>query len=170
MTIDDMRAALDKAKSLMAKASEHEQFYIRAAEHEKDRDKSGEPAAYRREMEYLIDKYPDDIDAQAFLALALLNGYDTDGHPRDTTLYSQSILRNLLAAYPENAAANHYWIHALEGSARPKSLSTAPTSSRASLPIPGIWFTCLGTSIGASAITKKPARHSSIPRMWTKPT
>src|SRR5580658_6379217 len=70
---DDMATALDKAKSVMAKASEHEQFYIRAAEHEKDWDKSGEPAAYRHEMENLIDKYPEDVDAQAFLALALLN-------------------------------------------------------------------------------------------------
>jgi Flp pilus assembly protein TadD len=120
LVVDDMRDALNKAKSLMAKASEHEQFYIRAAEHEEDWDKSGEPAAYRHEMEYLIDRYPDDIDAQAFLALALMNGYDTDGHPRDTTLYSQSILRNLLAAYPDNAAANHYWIHAMEDSQRPE--------------------------------------------------
>jgi tetratricopeptide (TPR) repeat protein len=121
LVVDDMRDALDKAKSLMAKASEHEQFYIRAAQHEEDWDKSGEPAAYRHEMEYLIDRYPDDIDAQAFLALALMNGYDTDGHPRDTTLYSQSILRNLLAAYPDNAAANHYWIHAVEDSQRPEA-------------------------------------------------
>jgi tetratricopeptide (TPR) repeat protein len=118
---DDMATALDKAKSVMAKASEHEQFYIRAAEHEKDWDKSGEPAAYRHEMENLIDKYPEDVDAQAFLALALLNGYDTDGHPRDTTLYGRSILMNLLTAHPDNAAANHYWIHAMEGSRRPEA-------------------------------------------------
>jgi tetratricopeptide (TPR) repeat protein len=118
---DDMATALDKAKSVMAKASEHEQFYIRAAEHEKDWDKSGEPAAYRHEMENLIDKYPQDIDAQAFLALALLDGYDTDGHPRDTTPYAQSILMNLLTAHPDNAAANHYWIHAMEGSRRPEA-------------------------------------------------
>jgi len=118
---DDMATALDKAKSVMAKASEREQFYIRAAEHEKDWDKSGEPTAYRHEMENLIDKYPQDIDAQAFLALALLNGYDTDGHPRDTTLYAQSILMNLLTAHPDNAAANHYWIHAMEGSRRPEA-------------------------------------------------
>jgi tetratricopeptide (TPR) repeat protein len=31
------------------------------------------------------------------------------------------ILRNLLAAHPEIAAANHYWIHAMEGSSRPKA-------------------------------------------------
>jgi tetratricopeptide (TPR) repeat protein len=121
MMADDMRAALDKAKSLMANASEREQLYIRAAEHERDWDKSGEPAAYRREMEQLIDKYPDDVDAQAFLAFALMSSYDTDGHPGDTTLYSQAILRNILATHPENAAANHYWIHVMEDSSRPEA-------------------------------------------------
>ena len=119
--IEDTRAALEKAKSLMDKASDHEQFYIRAAEHEEDWDTSGEPAAYRREMEWLIDKYPDDVDAQAFLALALMNGYDSDGHPGDTMTYSQSILQNLLTAHPNSAAANHYWIHAMEASSRPEA-------------------------------------------------
>lgn len=120
-TMDDTRAALDKAKSLMDKASEHEQFYIRAAEHEVDPDKSGENAAYQHEMEMLIDRYPDDLDARALLALGIMNGYDTDGHPREGELYSQAILQNLLAAHPENAAANHYWIHAMEDSSRPEA-------------------------------------------------
>jgi len=120
-TMDDTRAALDKAKSLIDKASDHEQFYIRAAEHEVDEDKDGERAAYQHEMEMLIDRYPDDLDARALLALGVMNGYDTDGHPRDGELYSQMILQNLLAAHPDNAAANHYWIHVMEDSSRPES-------------------------------------------------
>jgi tetratricopeptide (TPR) repeat protein len=119
--VDDTRAAFEKAKSLMDKASEHEQFYIRAAGHEVDWDKPGEPAAYRHEMEGLIDRFPDDVDAQALLALAIMSSYDTDGHPNDGEIYSQMILRNLLAAHPENAAANHYWIHAMENSSRPEA-------------------------------------------------
>lgn len=118
---DETGAALEKAKSLLSKASDHEQFYIRAAEHEVDSQKPGEPEAYRHEMESLIDKYPDDLDAQAFLALDLMSGYDADGNPRDTTLYSQSLLRNILATHPDNAAANHYWIHAMEDSSRPEA-------------------------------------------------
>ncbi len=118
---DQTRAALDKAKSLMDKTSGHEQFYIRAAEHELDPDKSGEKEAYRHEMESLIDRYPDDLDARAFLALSVMAGYDTDGHPRDGELYSQAILQNILAEHPNNAAANHYWIHAMEDSSRPEA-------------------------------------------------
>ena len=35
-------------------------------------------------------------------------------------LYGQALLRNLLHDYPSNAAANHYWIHAVEGSDHPE--------------------------------------------------
>lgn len=117
---DDTRAALDKAKSLMDQASDHERYYIRAAEHELDQDKPGEDAAYQHEMEALINRYPDDQDAQALLALHVMDGFDSDGNPRSGELYSQAILRNLLAAHPDNAAANHYWIHAVEDSSRPE--------------------------------------------------
>jgi tetratricopeptide (TPR) repeat protein len=118
--MDDGRAALERAKSLADKVSEHERFYIRAAEHEARGEKPEEKAAYQHEMEALIDQYPDDVDARALLALGVMSGYDSDGHPREGELYSQSILRNLLAAHPDNAAANHYWIHAMEDSSRPE--------------------------------------------------
>jgi tetratricopeptide (TPR) repeat protein len=117
---EDQKAALDKAKSLAGKASEHEQFYIRAAEHQHKGDDPKERSAYQREMEALIDRYPDDLNAQALLALGVMGGYETDGHPREGELYSQAILRNVLAAHPDNAAANHYWIHAVEDSSRPE--------------------------------------------------
>jgi tetratricopeptide (TPR) repeat protein len=114
-------AALDKAKSLADHASDHERLYIRAAEHEKHDDDSGDSEAYRSTMETLIDRYPDDVDAQAFLALEEMSGYKINGHPNSGEVYSQSLLRNLLAAQPNSAAANHYWIHAMEGSSHPEA-------------------------------------------------
>ena len=117
---DDTRAALDKAKSLMDKVSDHERYYIRAAQHELS-EKSEDKAAYEHEMETLIDHYPDDQDAQALFALSEMDGYDADGNPRPGEMYSQMILRNLLTAHPDNAAANHYWIHAVEDSSRPEA-------------------------------------------------
>lgn len=116
---DDTRAALDKAKSLIDKVSDHERYYIRAAEHELS-DTPDDKAAYQHEMETLIDRYPDDQDAQALYALDLMDGYDANGDPRPGEIYSQMILRNLLEAHPDNAAANHYWIHAVEDSSRPE--------------------------------------------------
>jgi tetratricopeptide (TPR) repeat protein len=118
---DEKRAALEKAKSLASKASEHEQFYIRAAEHQDKPDDPKERAAYQREMEALIDRYPDDLNAQTFLGLGVMGGYETDGQPREGELYAQAILRNVLAGHPDNAAANHYWIHAMEASSRPEA-------------------------------------------------
>jgi tetratricopeptide (TPR) repeat protein len=118
---EEKKAALDRAQSLAAQASEHEQFYIRAAEHQGTADDSKERAAYQREMEALIDRYPDDLNAQTLLALGVMGGYETDGHPREGELYAQAILRNVLAGHPDNAAANHYWIHAMEASSRPEA-------------------------------------------------
>jgi len=116
---EEKDADLAKAKSLADHVTDREQLYIRAAANEKHGDDSGDSEAYRRVMETLVDRYPDDLDAQAFLALEEMNGYKTDGHPNGGELYSQALLRNLLAAHPDNAAANHYWIHAMEGSSRP---------------------------------------------------
>jgi tetratricopeptide (TPR) repeat protein len=117
---EEKDAALAKAKSLADHASDHEQLYIRAAEHQDKADDSDDSGAYRQIMETLIDRYPDDLDAQAFLALEEMGGYKTNGRPREGEVYSQALLRNLLAAHPDNAAANHYWIHAMEDSSRPE--------------------------------------------------
>lgn len=113
-------AALDKAKSLSSHATDHEQLYIRAAVGGAKSDDAKGSSGYRQVMETLIDRYPEDVDAQAFLALEEMDGYKTNGNPRDGELYSQAILRNLLTAHPDNAAANHYWIHAMEDSSRPE--------------------------------------------------
>lgn len=86
---EEEKTALKKAESLVDKASEHEQFYLRAAEHEDKSDDLKERAAYQREMEDLIDRYPDDLNAQAFLALGVMRGYETDGHPREGELYAR---------------------------------------------------------------------------------
>jgi tetratricopeptide (TPR) repeat protein len=116
---------LSKAQELASKASDHEQRYIRAdaAAH----DKSGDEAdtAYAKEMEALIDRYPDDLDAKLLYALSLNRGYSTDGDPHPGTLYGQTALREILEQHPENAAANHYWIHAVEGSHPELALASA---------------------------------------------
>src|SRR5258708_974356 len=112
-------AALEKAKSLMDKASDHEQFYIRAQQGQQDEEDSA--GKYRSEMEALIDKYPDDIDAQLLLALHMDYGYGkTDGKPRDNTIYSRALVQDVLRTHPNSAAAHHYRIHLLEASTHPQ--------------------------------------------------
>ena len=113
---EQQKAQLKKAEDLASKASDHEQRYIRAdAAGAKKKDDDAE-AAYAKEMEGLIDHYPDDLDARLLYALALNHGYSSDGEPRPGSLYGQSVLREILQQHPDNAAANHYWIHAVESS------------------------------------------------------
>lgn len=114
---DQARVMMKKAAELAPKASDHEQRYIRAYAKSEDDKKSEEAeAAFAKEMEGLIDHYPDDLDARLLYALSLNHGYDDEGSPRTGSLYGQAVLRELLAQHPDNAAANHYWIHAVESS------------------------------------------------------
>jgi tetratricopeptide (TPR) repeat protein len=117
---DQAKAELDRAKGLAPKASDREQRYIRASTEQQA--KKGEEAtqAFIKEMEALEDRYPGDLQAKLFLASQLIGGYDSKGDPRPGALYGQALLRNLLHDYPSNAAANHYWIHAVEGSGHPE--------------------------------------------------
>jgi tetratricopeptide (TPR) repeat protein len=117
---DEMKPVVNKMKELAPKASDHEQRYIRSIV-ESD-GKKGEEAskAYQREMEALIYRYPDDLDARLFLGLSMGSGFDEKGDPRPGELYGMAILRDVLRDHPDNAAANHYWIHAVEASEHPE--------------------------------------------------
>ena len=122
---DAAKAELARAKELAPKATDREQRYIRAYAEQEDavnQKKTGEEATqvFIKEMEALEDRYPDDLQAKLLLAGNLINGYDSKGDPRPGALYGQTMLRNLLRDYPDNAAANHYWIHAVEGSDHPE--------------------------------------------------
>lgn len=122
---EQAKAELARAKELAPKATDREQRYIRAYAEQEDaaqQKKTGDEAtqAFIKEMEALEAHYPDDLQAKLLLAAQLLNGYDSNGDPRPGALYGQALLRNLLHDYPDNAAANHYWIHAVEGSDHPE--------------------------------------------------
>ena len=117
---DLAKAELAKAKDLSAKASDREQRYIRADAESGDKKGDEADSAFAKEMEALIERYPDDVEARLLYALHLNHGYDEKGDPRLGTVYGQAALRDLLRQYPDNAAANHYWIHAVEGSAHPE--------------------------------------------------
>jgi Flp pilus assembly protein TadD len=109
---DVKKSALENIAATVDRASEHERFYLRALL--KQQEKDGD-VDFHREMEALVDKYPDDIDAALFLAMSSPYGYDGDGRPVLRALYPISIVRNILSNHPDNAAANHYLIHLLEG-------------------------------------------------------
>ncbi len=109
-----------KAKDLLPKISDREQHYIRAYAESKEKNGDEANQAFANEMALLIDRYPDDVEAQLQLARHSNAGYDAKGDPRPGAVYSQALLRNILHQHPDNAAANHYWIHAMEVTGHPE--------------------------------------------------
>jgi hypothetical protein len=116
---------LTKAISLKGRASKAERLYIEAsaaaaAEKSEKRDKhngdSQEVQIYRK----LVKRDPKDTQARIFLAEALTDGYDDSGQPREGQKEALAILQSVLKEDPENSAANHYWIHAVEASPHPE--------------------------------------------------
>jgi tetratricopeptide (TPR) repeat protein len=118
---EELKTGLDKAKELIGNASEHEQYYLRALIEENEAGNEKGAAAYTRAMEALADRYPEDVDARLFLALAVMAGYEPDGKPRSGQLYAQSLLAELIRSHPTSAGAHHYWIHSMESSRRPEA-------------------------------------------------
>jgi|HubBroStandDraft_6_1064221.scaffolds.fasta_scaffold14321_3 hypothetical protein len=114
------RQALAKAVSLKKQVGEAERLYIEAAEKsEKDGKRNGGSKAtkvYRK----LVKKYPGDLQAQIFLAESVGDGYDDDGNPNAGQKEEIAILQNVMKQDPDNSAANHYWIHAVEASPHPE--------------------------------------------------
>jgi tetratricopeptide (TPR) repeat protein len=154
---EQAKEELKKAKELSEHASDREQRYIRAYSDQAEKQGDEAEKVFTREMEALIARYPDDIQAKLLLASQLINGYDSKGDPRPGALYGQAILRNLLQEYPMNAAANHYWIHVVEPSDHPE-WALGARRSWDSLPLhPVTWCTCRATFSSAWATTNAPA-------------
>jgi tetratricopeptide (TPR) repeat protein len=133
------QGALDRAVALKSHASKAEKLYIEAAVvehkqamekmHAKPGEKKKENAAdnaphvdseetklYRK----LVKLEPEDIQARIYLAGSLRDGFDKKGDPRAGTAEGQRILQEILRQHPDDSAANHYWIHAVEPGNHPE--------------------------------------------------
>ncbi len=136
--------ALSKAMRLKGHASKAERLYIEATaagdaaeksersdKQAKNQQESEERQLYRK----LVKNNPQDLQARIFLAESLTDGYD-NGQPRAGQKEALAILQAVLNEDPNNSAANHYWIHAVEASPHPEQAlhsaeilgSLAPTS------------------------------------------
>ena len=139
------RVALKQAARLAKHASPQEKLYIRAAQQEQkeqDRkpsrssrlfvgnsrkaahsDSSQSPHIDSPEtvtLRKLVALSPHDTQARIFLAESLMDGFDKKSNPKSGTVQGQAILSSILAAHPDDSAANHYWIHAVEPGLHPE--------------------------------------------------
>jgi tetratricopeptide (TPR) repeat protein len=116
--------ALAKAISLKGHANKHERLYIEASAAYEDAVKNAKPIPnFSQEMQLLrklVKKYPKDTQGRIFLALSLEDGFDADGEPRAGQKNALAMFESVMKDDPENSAANHYYIHALEASAHPE--------------------------------------------------
>ncbi len=118
------KQALAKAVSLKGHVSKAERLYIEASEaseaadksEKKDKRESKEVQLYRK----LVKHYPADLQARIFLAEAVGDWYDDSGQPNPGQKEQLSILQSVMKEDPDNSAANHYWIHAVEASPHPE--------------------------------------------------
>jgi hypothetical protein len=133
--------ALAKAVSLKGRASKAERLYIEAiaaeaAERSEEREKSKQESQAVQIYRKLVKSNPKDLQAKIFLADSLRDGYEDNGEPRPGQKETLTILQAVLKEDPDNSAANHYWIHAVEASPHPEQAlhsaeilgSLAPTS------------------------------------------
>ena len=94
----------DKITELRDNASAREQYYLDAVMHLHEKEGDEADAAYRAELEALLNEYPEEIEARLFLWRALDGGLDTDGRPRDDQIYGQLLLESELEKqFPERA-------------------------------------------------------------------
>mgnify|MGYP001415336890 CR=1 FL=1 len=122
-------AAIHRALAMDAHAPAEEQAYIRAlASRYSNRSKPDFRAlarSYKTAMGELMRRYPDDPDtatlyAEAMMELQPWQLYSPSGEPLGNTNEIVATLESVLAREPENIAANHFYIHAVEASRHPE--------------------------------------------------
>ncbi|MGH9651694.1 MAG: hypothetical protein ACRD3I_14670, partial [Terriglobales bacterium] len=121
-------AAIQKALALAPQASSAEQAYIEALAMRY----SSDPKANALELEqlymdamgFVMDRYPDDLDAATLYAEAGMNLrpwklWTKDYEPAAGTEEIVAVLESVLQRNPRHSGANHLYIHAVEASRNP---------------------------------------------------
>src|SRR5437867_967293 len=110
-------AAVARAKAAGAKTQREQDYIAAIATFYTDADKvdhKTRAVAYEKAMEALAQKYPSDLEASIFYALAL----NTTLNPNDKTYANQlkaaSILEKVFAVQPEHPGVAHYLIHSYD--------------------------------------------------------
>lgn len=136
--------AVQKALRLSSYAPPHEKRYIEALAKHYSADPNANRrtllAAYREAMSRLTQEYPDDLDAAVLYAESLMQLrpwqlWKTDGTPEPGTLEAVGVLEMVLGRNPNHPGANHYYIHAVEGSPHPER--ALPSAERLMTLVPG---------------------------------
>ena len=138
--------AINKAKSLIANATEYERDLINALYVLYDKASITDDAA--RDQAYLVaarrlhEKYPDDADvgalyAAAYMCIGRWDYWDANGNPKSKTAEVAAALEQVMAVTPGHPGTNHLYIHLLEASLEPERALAAADRLEATMPIAG---------------------------------
>ena len=130
------RGFLDEAIERKSSVSDRESMYINALDAylKADRSKSKQRnEAYAKALEDIALKYPDDLEAKAFLALQLYYNRTTGTH-----LAADALMQQIFAAEPLHPA-HHFRIHLWDYRRAEKALSSAARCGAAAPSIAHMW-------------------------------
>ena len=109
-----------KALALSEGVTDAEQRYIVAATFLANKGPANGRHGFVREMEGLIERFPEDAEARLLLAGLLADGYEADGRPSPGQSYAQVLVRELLRTHPDHEGVHAAWVRMREESARPE--------------------------------------------------
>jgi tetratricopeptide (TPR) repeat protein len=125
------RLAATRAERAAMAGSEREREWLSAVETlYGEGDKQTRDDAYEREMARIHQRYPDDPEAGAFHALAIL-GTAHEGRDHATYMRAAAIAGEVFRSHPEHPGAAHYLIHSFDDPVHaPLGLPAARTYSQ----------------------------------------
>jgi tetratricopeptide (TPR) repeat protein len=180
--------AVEKGKAIGAKTARERDWLAAIEEFYKDFDKVDQDTRtrnYEQAMEALAKKYPDDVEAKIFHALALNETFDHKS--MEPLLKAIKILEPLDKQYPEHPGITHYLIHSYDFApiaqqgvpAANKYAKIAPSAPHAQhMPshiysMVGMWEASIAANLRAIATSNEYAAknkidglYSPIPHAW----
>lgn len=133
------RSFIRKASALKNKAGAREKLWITALENfykEDKRDKKQRTLDLISELETIVQDYPGDVEAKAFLAWKIWHGKDVA--PISSPQAVDALLDQVFAANPQHPA-HHYRIHLWDGSKPVRALKSAASNGQAAPGIAHMW-------------------------------
>ncbi|MDZ4714487.1 MAG: hypothetical protein SH819_03370 [Cytophagales bacterium] len=97
---------------------------------------------YRKSMQALSKKYPDDPEAVTLYADAIMtsipwNYWNRDGSPRPMTNDARAALESVMKKYPRHPGAHHFYIHLVEASNAPSDALKSASFLETAMPSAG---------------------------------
>ena len=113
-------AAAQRARQLAqvpGKATDIEKLYIDAIWARRDPNSADHDAGYIAGLRKVVAAAPGDPEARSYLALHLMDGFNTPNrNPRPGSMEAVDLLRALVKEFPNHPGGHHYVIHGWEGS------------------------------------------------------